>query len=217
MAVEKIRKGDYVWAKPEGDPGGPGEWKLVVEVFSRTAPVREVRLPGGRVIGTTNEHPFYARPMSDWLRAGSLQAGDELTGMGGEWTAVLGVEDTGKWERVYNVQVADHHTYFVGGDDWGFSVWRTTPRRARSLRDRSPSLKSTPRSTPKPARPVPERPGRQPRREERRERGPKMLRVKELPSEPRFGREYMSSQTKPQRSCPTLGNQSTCQGVWMNT
>ena len=131
MAVEKIRKGDYVWAKPEGDPGAPGEWKLVVEVFSRTAPIREVRLPGGRVIRTTNEHPFYARPMWDWLRAGSLKAGDELTGMGGEWTAVLAVEDTGRWERVYNVQVADHHTYFIGGADWGFSVWRTTRRHAR--------------------------------------------------------------------------------------
>ncbi len=24
---------------------------------------------------------------------------------------------------MYNVRVADHHTYFVGTDEWGFSVW----------------------------------------------------------------------------------------------
>jgi hypothetical protein len=26
-------------------------------------------------------------------------------------------------ETVYNVWVADYHTYFVGGDQWGFAVW----------------------------------------------------------------------------------------------
>jgi hypothetical protein len=26
-------------------------------------------------------------------------------------------------EPVYNVRVADHHTYFVGDREWGFSVW----------------------------------------------------------------------------------------------
>jgi hypothetical protein len=33
------------------------------------------------------------------------------------------VENTGQWEKVYNFRVADHHTYFVGTEDWGFSVW----------------------------------------------------------------------------------------------
>lgn len=31
--------------------------------------------------------------------------------------------DTGCWETVYNFRVADWHTYFVGCDEWGFSVW----------------------------------------------------------------------------------------------
>jgi hypothetical protein len=25
--------------------------------------------------------------------------------------------------KVYNLRVADWHTYFVGCDEWGFSVW----------------------------------------------------------------------------------------------
>jgi hypothetical protein len=36
---------------------------------------------------------------------------------------VKGVEDTGEWATVYNLSVAECHTYFVGGSDWGFSVW----------------------------------------------------------------------------------------------
>jgi hypothetical protein len=33
------------------------------------------------------------------------------------------VVDTGALETVYNLRVADFHTYFVGCDEWGFSVW----------------------------------------------------------------------------------------------
>src|SRR5262249_21721282 len=28
-----------------------------------------------------------------------------------------------EWVPVYNLQIADYHTYFVGCDDWSFSVW----------------------------------------------------------------------------------------------
>ncbi|MCI0702167.1 MAG: hypothetical protein L0241_13875, partial [Planctomycetia bacterium] len=30
---------------------------------------------------------------------------------------------TSRIETLYNLQVEDHHTYFVGCDEWGFSVW----------------------------------------------------------------------------------------------
>jgi hypothetical protein len=33
------------------------------------------------------------------------------------------VYDTGEIKTVYNLRVADFATYFVGGDDWGFSGW----------------------------------------------------------------------------------------------
>ncbi|MEZ6143345.1 MAG: hypothetical protein R3B84_22485 [Zavarzinella sp.] len=29
----------------------------------------------------------------------------------------------GEWETVYNLRIADHHTYFVGDETWGFSAW----------------------------------------------------------------------------------------------
>jgi hypothetical protein len=33
------------------------------------------------------------------------------------------VVETGRIRKVYNVRVADDHTYFVGGRGWGFSLW----------------------------------------------------------------------------------------------
>jgi hypothetical protein len=33
------------------------------------------------------------------------------------------VTPTTQWEKVYNLRVADFHTYFVGKPEWGFSVW----------------------------------------------------------------------------------------------
>lgn len=40
-----------------------------------------------------------------------------------DWVPVKSVEETGRYETVYNLRVADYHTYFVGSEDWGFSVW----------------------------------------------------------------------------------------------
>jgi len=37
--------------------------------------------------------------------------------------AVEGVRNTGREEVVYNGRVAEYHTYFVGDDEWGFSLW----------------------------------------------------------------------------------------------
>jgi hypothetical protein len=37
--------------------------------------------------------------------------------------AVEDLLDTGEYETLYNLRVADHHTYFVGSREWGFSVW----------------------------------------------------------------------------------------------
>jgi hypothetical protein len=53
---------------------------------------------------------------------GALQPGDWLRTDKG-WVRVSGVKDTGRVEKVYNLRVADYHTYFVGSEDWGFSVW----------------------------------------------------------------------------------------------
>jgi hypothetical protein len=57
------------------------------------------------------------------MPARELRAGDVLVGHDGREMAVEGVEDTGRWATVYNLRVAEYHTYFVGCQEWGFSVW----------------------------------------------------------------------------------------------
>ncbi len=74
-----------------------------------------------RVIRTTPEHPFYVRGKG-WTPVKALQNGDLIRTEDG-WAPVHAVRDSGQVETVYNWRVADFHTYFVGGEQWGFSVW----------------------------------------------------------------------------------------------
>src|SRR5205823_11799092 len=90
-------------------------------VFTRVAPVLDLRV-GGRVIRTTAEHPFYVRG-AGWRAAKELHHGDLLSSHDGRWFPVDGVGEGGEVTTVYNVRVADYHTYFVGCAEWGFSVW----------------------------------------------------------------------------------------------
>jgi hypothetical protein len=52
-----------------------------------------------------------------------LQVGDLLRSHDGQWLPVQAVTDSGEVTTVYNLRVAEYHTYFVGSRDWGFSVW----------------------------------------------------------------------------------------------
>jgi hypothetical protein len=118
--IEEIQAGDLVLSRDENDPEGAVVAKVVEEKFVRVAPVLNVRVQG-RVIGTTDEHPFYVRGKG-WTAAGFLQRGDLLRAEDG-WRAVEVVEFAGKVTTVYNMRVSDSHTYFVGSPEWGFSVW----------------------------------------------------------------------------------------------
>jgi hypothetical protein len=93
----------------------------VEEVFQRWGVIWEVAV-GGRVLRTTAEHPFWVRGRG-WTAARQLRVGDALRSHDGQWLAVEDVRDTGRAEAVYNGRVAEYHTYFVGCDEWGFSLW----------------------------------------------------------------------------------------------
>jgi hypothetical protein len=41
----------------------------------------------------------------------------------GQWVPVKEVLASGEESTVYNLRIADYHTYFVGDTSWGFSVW----------------------------------------------------------------------------------------------
>jgi hypothetical protein len=119
--IEEFRVGDLVLSRDQGGPDGAAEAKAVEELFVRTGRVLHLHV-GGRVVRTTPEHPFWVKG-EGWLAAGLLEVGDLLCSHDGRWLPVEDLLDTGDHATVYNLRVADHHTYFVGGWDWGFSLW----------------------------------------------------------------------------------------------
>ena len=64
-------------------------------------------------IGTTAEHPFWVKTQG-WIFAGKLLPGDEIFTSNGGWLRV----NKGTWlserQTVYNFEVDEFHTYFVG-------------------------------------------------------------------------------------------------------
>lgn len=119
--IEELRTGERVWARDESDPSGPLQLKEIEAVFTNVAPIWHLHL-GGQVIRTTPEHPFYVLHKG-WTEAKELQIGDLLLGRDNEFVPLEDILDTGVWETVYNMRVAEHHTYFVGDEAWGFAIW----------------------------------------------------------------------------------------------
>jgi RHS repeat-associated protein len=119
--IEQFREGDLVLSRDEDDPHGPVQAKPVQEVFVHEAEVLELCV-AGRAIRTTAEHPFWVIGKG-WLPANQVKPGDALLTPEGGTVAVERVAQTDERVPVYNLRIADFRTYFVGCDEWGFSVW----------------------------------------------------------------------------------------------
>lgn len=119
--IEEIKAGHFVYSRDQWDAGGEVSAKVVEEVFERYAGVLHLHA-AGQVIRTTHEHPFFVLGRG-WVPANQLNPGDRLVCADRTTVAVEEVFDTGEWELVYNLRVAEFHTYFVGADGWGWSAW----------------------------------------------------------------------------------------------
>jgi hypothetical protein len=119
--IERFLVGDLILSREENDPRGLVEAKQVEEVFVRTGRIMNLHV-GGHVIQTTAEHPFWVHGKG-WVAAGQLAIGDLLSSHDGQWVALEDLLHTGEVETVYNLRIADYHTYFVGSRQWAFSVW----------------------------------------------------------------------------------------------
>jgi hypothetical protein len=112
-SIEAIRPGEKVRCVSEANPEGKAEARTVVEVYhNRPREVLEVRV-GDELVRTTANHPFHVRGRG-WTPAGDLRPGDELRTHEGTWLTMTALSDPGPVEPVYNLQVEDGHTYFVG-------------------------------------------------------------------------------------------------------
>jgi len=119
--IEKLVVGDKVASRDEFDVNGEVVWKEVEETFTRVGRIWVLR-ENGREIRTTGEHPFFEM-IQKWIDAGLLHYGDKFATLDGQWVTIEESYDTGEYETVYNLRVADFHTYFVGDEDWGFAGW----------------------------------------------------------------------------------------------
>ena len=113
VAIEKIKSGDKVISTdPETMETSP---KTVLETYIREVTTLVHLTVNGEEIVTTVDHPFYVKNQG-FIKAGELIVGDELLDVNGNVLLVekFNVELTDKPVKVYNFQVEDYHTYYVG-------------------------------------------------------------------------------------------------------
>ncbi len=91
-----------------------------------TCSLLELRV-GSASIRTTNEHPFWVEGRG-WTPANLLVEGDRFRSHDGTAVVLTGIERSLKSAPVYNLRIAEYHTYFVGAKEWGFQSGRTTQR-----------------------------------------------------------------------------------------
>ena len=142
VAIEKLAAGDKV-ISTNPDTLETAE-KTVLETYVRQVDKLVHITINGEEIITTVDHPFYVQGRG-FIEAGSLLVGDKLISVNGE---DLTIEDyyiklTEEPISVYNFQVEDFHTYFVGD----CAVWvhnRTcTSQERQDIKDHLEGNKST--------------------------------------------------------------------------
>ena len=89
--------------------------KTVFETYIREVTTLVHLTVNGEEIVTTVDHPFYVKNQG-FIKAGELIVGDKFLNVNGNVLLVenFAIELTEKPVTVYNFQVEDYHTYFVG-------------------------------------------------------------------------------------------------------
>ena len=102
--------------------------KTVLETYVRQVEKLVHLTINGEEIVTTDNHPFYVQGRG-FINAGSLLVGDKLISVNGEdlFVEKHRVEEFDEPVDVYNFQVEDYHTYFVGESAvWVHNKCKTT-------------------------------------------------------------------------------------------
>ena len=111
--IEEIEAGDQVLSTDYET--GETAYKTVLETYeNETTELIHVHV-NGEVIKATPSHPFYVAKFG-WTKAADLRAGDILVLSNGEYVVVEAVqhEILESPIKVYNFEVQDYHTYYVG-------------------------------------------------------------------------------------------------------
>ena len=115
VAIESIAVGDMVIAT-DPETGETAEKEVKNTFVNETEELAHVFVDGEEIVCTPG-HKFYA-PERGWTSAIKLRAGDKLQLVNGEYVTVEKVQHELLEEpvKVYNFEVEDFHTYYVGAD-----------------------------------------------------------------------------------------------------
>ena len=111
--IDEIEVGDKVWAF--NVETRESELKTVTKVYVHSVDEILHLYTDEGDIDTTANHPFYVIGKG-WVAAGDLAVGDKVFNLDGTTSVVLGsaIEKLDEPVLVYNLEVEDFHSYFVG-------------------------------------------------------------------------------------------------------
>jgi RHS repeat-associated protein len=115
VPISQIQIGDQVLAYNQ-ETGSTGTY-TVTDVLVNLDPAQVQLTIDGERIDTTPEHPFYVL-LRGWVSAIALHIGDQVRTADGDYGAVEGARLDPTPRLMYNLTVAEAHTFFVGEEGW---------------------------------------------------------------------------------------------------
>lgn len=112
--IEEIKTGDKVWSYNELT-GETGLQKIIRTMVRESDHIIELYTEE-EIIETTVEHPFLTE--DGWKDAADLQTGDKIKSKNKEDIEIKDIKFSYKPKKVYNFEVSNWHTYFVGTLTW---------------------------------------------------------------------------------------------------
>jgi len=112
--IEEIKVGDRVWAFNEHTGKKSLQEVVHLIVSEGHKELIDIELSSGDIVTATFGHPFYLSNTNEWIVAGNITEGDLLIDFQDLPLAVTGTENYRESIKVYNLTVANDHTYYVG-------------------------------------------------------------------------------------------------------
>jgi Pretoxin HINT domain len=110
IAIDQLQVGDLVWALDQAT--GEVSLQPVLKTMRHVANALRLIDLGSETISTTDSHPFWVEDKG-WIVAGNIVTGDVLRTKSGERVRVVASTAVQETLAVYNLEVANVHTYFV--------------------------------------------------------------------------------------------------------
>jgi hypothetical protein len=112
--IDAIEIGDKVWAYNEETE--EKSLQAVVHLIrgEGTKELVVLQLVSGETITATSGHPFYLPNQDKWVEAGKLTINDVLQNLQSGLIGITSLRERSELATVYNLTVANDHTYYVG-------------------------------------------------------------------------------------------------------